>query len=58
MKLGQKTKTNMMKSTFTKQLYIPLLQVIQCKLVPHADTILAAIVSSIPAFDKSLTENQ
>ena len=58
MRLGQTTKTNMMKSTFTKQLYIPLLQVIQSKYVPYADAILAAIVSSIPAFEASLYESQ
>ena len=57
MKLGQTTKTNMMRSTFTQQLYIPLLKAIQGKSVPHADKILASIVSSVPAFETSLLDN-
>ena len=48
----------MMKSTFTKQLYIPLLQSIESKSIPHADTILAAIVGSIPATETTLNESQ
>ena len=55
-KLGQTTKTNMMKSTFMQQLYIPMLKAIQSKKLPHADKILAAIVSSIAPFETTLQD--
>lgn len=57
MGLGKITKTNMMRSTFTQQLYIPLLKAIHAKKVPHADKILGAIVSALPSFESSLLEN-
>lgn len=56
-KLGQTTKTNMMRSTFTQQLYLPLLKVIQGKQVPNSDKILASILSSIPPIESSLFSN-
>lgn len=55
--LGKVTKTNMMRSTFTQQLYIPLLKAIHAKKIPHADKILGAIVSALPPFEISLLEN-
>ena len=54
LKLGQTTKTNMMRSTFMQQLYIPMLKAIQSKKLPHADKILASIVSSIAPFTTNL----
>lgn len=54
MKLGKTTKTNMMRSTFTQQLYVPLLKATQAKKVPCADKILGAIVSAVPAFENTL----
>lgn len=57
MKLGKTTKTNMMRSTFTQQLYVPLLKATQAKKVPCADKILGAIVTAVPAFENTLQES-
>ena len=54
LKLGQTTKTNMMRSTFMQQLYIPLLNAFDSRRqLPHADKILASIVSSITPFESA-----